>query len=331
MNIKKKIKPFIFSGLYHIKFFKILKAYYKNKVVILMYHRFSGGHEPFKVKQSIFENQIKFLINNKYNFISLKHYSEFISGERLDCPENPVIITIDDGYKDNYDYAYPVLKKYSIPATIFLTTDFINNGCWLWFNKLKFILRNTTKSRFKIDIDKKPETFYLDSFIKRHDAQLTIFNYCKTINSEEIEKLLTYLADELNVDVPEVSNNDFKALSWENIYEMQKYQIEFGSHTCTHPILSMLTSDELYREIHTSKEELEIKLGTNIVSFCYPVGKENDINDMVVREVQNAGYTCAVTTTPGANKIINKENFLLKRLSVNTDDKVKLSRILTNL
>ena len=95
--------------------------------------------------------------------------------------------------------------------------------------------------------------------------------------------------------------------------------------------MSRLTSGELVKEIKISKKELETKLDTGIVSFCYPVGKEDDINDEVVNVIENAGYSCAVTTTPGANNKINKEKFLLKRLTVNTDDKVKLSRILTNI
>ena len=134
----KPIKPLILNTLYHLKFFDILRRFQKNRVLILMYHRFSNKEEPFKIPQKVFENQILFL-KKKYNFISLKYYSEVLDEKKADLPTNPIILTIDDGYEDNYTFAYPILKKYSIPATIFLATDFISHRAWLWSNKLEYI------------------------------------------------------------------------------------------------------------------------------------------------------------------------------------------------
>ena len=130
------------SLLYKIKFFDFLRYIQKSRVIILMYHRFSDKPQPFKIEQSVFENQIKFMLK-KYNLISLQHYCEVLNGQRDDLPGNPAIITIDDGYWDNYVFAYPVLKKYRVPATIFLATDFISHKAWLWSNKLEHILKNS--------------------------------------------------------------------------------------------------------------------------------------------------------------------------------------------
>ena len=200
-----------------------------------MYHRFSQKPEPFKIQQSIFENQIKFL-KKKYNFISLKHYSEVLSGKGDDLPDNPIIITIDDGYQDNYTVAYPILKKYSIPATIFITTDFINKKNWLWFNKLKYILKHTKKQKFQFALGDKEKKFIINNPHTKHNAQLDIFSYCKRLTVAEINYLLEQLAKALDVIVPPLTSIEYQPLTWPQIQEMQSNNIDFGSHTCTHPI-----------------------------------------------------------------------------------------------
>lgn len=293
-----------------------------------MYHRFSDKNEPFKVNQKVFENQIQFL-RKKYNFISLTHYAEFLNGQKTDLPNNPIIITIDDGFKDNYDFAYPVLKKYSIPATIFITFDFINDKKWLWFNKLKYILQQTKYKTFNFQLGSHTKQFYLNSVESQRNARLTIFNYCKSIRSSEIDVLLNHLSETLKVPTPAQSSGDFLPLTWEQIKEMQKSHIEFGSHTCSHPILSKMKYDQLKKEIILSRKEISLKIGSEVSSFCYPVGTPEDINDDVIQITKEAGYSCAVTTIPGSNHVRKINRFLLKRIPITTDCQVKLSKIIT--
>lgn len=326
--VVKKIKPLILSSLYKARCFDLLRYSQKNRVIILMYHRFSDEPEPFKIQQNIFENQIKFF-KKKYNFISLKHYSEVLNEKRDDIPNNPIIITMDDGYQDNYTVAYPILKKYSIPATIFITTDFINNRSWLWFNKLKYILQNTHYNEFEFRLGAQTRKFHIDSFNNERETKLTIFNYCKTICADEIHVLLNQLSEKLNVHTPEQTAGDFQPLTWEQIKEMQEGQIEFGSHTCSHPILSRMKYEELKKEIILSKKEISRKIGSEVNSFCYPVGTPEDISDDVIKTTKEAGYSCAVTTIPGSNAGRSANRFLLKRIAIATDSKVKLSKNLT--
>lgn len=326
----KRSKSLILTSLYHLKFFDILRRFQKNRVLILMYHRFSNKEEPFKIPQKVFENQILFL-KKKYNFISLKYYSEVLNEKKAHLPNNPIILTIDDGYEDNYTFAYPILKKYSIPATIFITTDFVSRRAWLWFDKLKYILINSKQNEFTLRMNDRNNKFVLDNFKNRHATQLSIFDLCKRIDSAVRDNLLNELALELNVDVPLITDSNFEALTWDQIKEMQKNKIEFGSHTCSHPMLSRLETDELKHEIAVSKNEIEAKLSSEITSFCYPVGQLEDINDTVVSIIKETGYSCAVTAIHGSNNTSNTDKFLLKRISVLTDNKIMLSKELTQL
>ena len=321
-----QLKPLIISSLYHLKFFDILRQFQKKRVIILMYHRFSQKPEPFKIQQSVFDNQIKFL-RQKYNIISLKRYSEVLNGQRDDLPDNPVIITIDDGYEDNYHYAYPVLKKYGVPATIFLTTDFITKKAWLWSNKLEYILKTTDRKSFPFPVNGQETLFKVAGFKEWHITQLSIFNYCCTIANTEKDITLDELACSLRVKVPEQVTSPFLPLSWQQIREMYTGGVEFGSHTCSHPICSRLTPKALQHELIDSKMEIEENISAPVGAFCYPNGKPSDYSDEVITYVRNASYLIAVTTTSGFNNISTDAQapYSLKRISITTADFKKMT------
>jgi len=315
-----QLKPLVISSLYSLKFFDMMRQLKKKRVIILMYHRFSQKPQPFKIQQSIFENQIKFL-KKKYNFISLKHYSEVLNGKRDDLPNNPIIITIDDGYRDNYTYAYPVLKKYSIPATIFLATDFISHKAWLWSNKLEYILKNSRKKDFDLVLGNKKDHFSVDGFNNWHRTQLAIFNYCAEQRNDMKNEIMHELSRSLSVDVPSQTVGDFQALTWDQIIEMSHNGIEFGSHTCSHPILSRLTNEQVKYEIVHSKNEIEKMIQKQVDLFCYPNGTLADFTPTTIDILRSSSYSAAVTTIPGHNLMKKQIPFLLKRISISQDGK----------
>ena len=320
----KVFKRTIITVFYNLGYFDLLRKIRKNHLTILMYHRFSDKNEPFKIRNSVFENQLKFLLKN-YNFISLSQYSRHLVGSGESLPQNPVILTFDDGYLDNYLFAYPIIKKYSIPATIFLTTDFINHKAWLWSNKLEYILRNAKTKEFKFQLGEDISIFKVGNFSEWHKTQLKIFNYLRLLPELEKNRIISNLAELLKVDVPEQTQTDFMPLNWEQIREMSKNNLEFGSHTCSHPILSRLTLSELEYEIIRSKQEIENKLQNEIFSFAYPNGTFEDFNSDTISFLKNNLYKCAVTTIPGQNYLKTVDPFRLKRISTDIGDHKNLS------
>ncbi|MBN2097715.1 MAG: polysaccharide deacetylase family protein [Candidatus Omnitrophica bacterium] len=107
-------------------------------VPILMYHHIDGDGEDssLSVSPENFRRQMQFLAAHKYNTISLAEFVQSkVKGEKL--PHNSVVITFDDGYADNYGYAYPVLKEYQIPATIFVIVDAIGEEEFVNLEQMK--------------------------------------------------------------------------------------------------------------------------------------------------------------------------------------------------
>ncbi|MCP3928439.1 MAG: polysaccharide deacetylase family protein [Bacteroidetes bacterium] len=329
--ISKKFKSIARSSLYGIGFFDLMRLLQRQRVTILMYHRFSEKSEPFKLSQKIFSQQLHYL-SRKYSLIRLTDYVLMLYGERSNLPPNPLIITFDDGYQDNYEYAYPVLKKYNAPATIFLTTDFISRKVWLWSNRLEYILKNTSMVHFSFPIEGIDQTFHIDTFTGWHYAQLTLFNYCCTLVDTKKNEMLVNLAEYLKVIVPEKTTHEFAPLTWEQIREMQNAGVDYGSHTCSHPIMAQLSNREVVQELKDSKSEIENNIGEQVEVFCYPNGKLSDISGTVIDEVNHNGYRAAVTTMTGFNKKVNCDPYLLKRISIGgTNNSSFLARKMTRL
>ncbi len=113
-----------------------------QKVPILLYHDFSRTrYSKMKVLESSFEAQMKFLKENDYHVITLDQFLDFMEYKEQ-IPEKSVVITIDDGWKSLYTIAYPILKKYNFPATLFVYTDFVGGKKALTWNQIKELAEN---------------------------------------------------------------------------------------------------------------------------------------------------------------------------------------------
>ena len=113
--------------------------YHLTGVPVLNYHQVNNKfHTVLTMKPKNFEEQIQYLSESGYHSITLEQFSQYMSGEG-DLPDKPVLITFDDGYEDNYEYAYPILKKYNMIATFFLITDFIGRPGYLTWDPKKLL------------------------------------------------------------------------------------------------------------------------------------------------------------------------------------------------
>lgn len=135
--MRKRIIVFVFiiASLIVLDF-QVRKHYV---VPILMYHkidRVESLKSGLSVSPEAFEKQMSFLFRNKYNVVSLRKFLGLAVGKRA-IPKNTIVITFDDGYENNYTEAFPILKKYNLPATIFIITDFIGNPGYMNREQLK--------------------------------------------------------------------------------------------------------------------------------------------------------------------------------------------------
>jgi len=309
-NITKKLA--FYSGIFRLSSW--LKGDFSS---ILMYHGFSQSSENkgltnFEGKHiniDIFEEHLK-LFAKYCTPISL---DDLILKDKL--PSNPIVLTFDDGYKNNYTYAFPLLMKYKVPATIFVTTGFVDHTNYMWTDRLEFIIDNTHSKHIDILWENSRLTFELSTYEQKIKTISSIKNYLKTLSESKKLSFLDKLQEDLEIEydwdkIPSL----LLPLTWDEIREMRECGlISIGSHTVTHSILSRCTYEEQQKELMLSRQRITEELKEDCILFAYPNGQIIDYNQETMKLLRELGYLGAVTTVVGYINNSNIDNFQLNR------------------
>jgi len=285
-------------------FFNLGSMLCKKKFRILAYHRFGS----INLSAHSLEREVRYL-RKHFSIINLEDYADFLKGKRELLP-NSVILTVDDGYQDFYTTAFQILKKYEIPATVFLTTDFIDGRIWLWHDLLNFGLANTSVEAISLN----GRSFELNDNSGKSRVKVYLDRICTEVTPAKRDIIINQVLEKLRVSVPERPASEYAPLTWSQISEMSQFGVSYGAHTCTHPVLSKIAPDEAIREIRESKHRIEDMLQKEVVAFCYPNGKENDFNEDTKRMVKDCGFACALSMIYGMNDS-RTDRFALRRMA----------------
>jgi peptidoglycan/xylan/chitin deacetylase (PgdA/CDA1 family) len=254
--------------------FSLTRRWNKSRVRAPLYHRFSGLKNDGFVSRETFREQVLYA-RRAFQILC----PDTMLREIGKCA-HALVITVDDGYRDFYDIAFPILREASVPAIVYLTTDFIDGKSWLWFDKVDYIMREAGQREFPFSLIDEERMF------TRNDA-IEILGRLKKITTQDRDNQIEKLTAYLGVRIPEIPPEDYMPLSWEQIREMADHGIAFGSHTCTHPILTHTDAETARLEILRSKERIQEELGKPVKSFAYPNG---DYSESVRQMIEEAGY-----------------------------------------
>lgn len=296
-----------------------------NSYLILMYHRvLPSGHAITPIQAGMyvdpgtFEEHLRYL-KQYFRVISFsENFSPADAVEKIRSGPPTCILTFDDGWRDFYEYAYPILKRNHVPATVFLPTGYIGTLEWFWSDRLAWLLtspflpaekENRTRSRNALLEKIAGLTGPYDERLEAAICSL------KNRRNEEIEEVIAWLKDGGNMGV---APNERAFLTWEEIREMKgSGLVSFGSHTHNHRILVHLAEQEVGEELVLSKGILvrEGAVDPTFIPFCYPNG---DWNERIARMVRETGYHAAVSTENGWNAE-DASPFELKRIAIHQD------------
>jgi len=209
-----------------------------------------------------------------------------------------VAVTFDDGYRSVYANAFPILQKYQIPATVFLTVDSIETGQVAWYDRIFLILQVLPPGRLELELDRS-RRFELSSREARIVTALEIMSLLRTLPDWRRRECCADLEKRVRLPQEELAN---RMLNWHQVQTMQRAGISFGSHTMTHPVVSRLTPAEMEKEFAESKRVLEAKLDCPVLDFAFPFGKLEECGLEITSPLMSrCGYRSAVTTEPGVN------------------------------
>lgn len=260
---------------------------------VVMYHRFGAVTDKRRIGLDLFEKQ---LVHLRKNF-KLMTITELARGVRKGgLPSNAAAITVDDCYQDFYMHAWPILRKHGVPVTVYAVSGFISRRNWLWPDVIHHIVRNTKKSAATFIFNERVFVLAMKDEIQKDLSWEILADECLAITNGERVQFLKDLAICLDVEVPEAPVDDYQAMTWDQLIDIDRQGSEVGAHTVSHPRLTSLSLDAATQEIAGSKSEIESHIGREVTAFSYPNGTSRDFNEQIKQIVRQCGYENATTT-----------------------------------
>ncbi len=314
MKGKKKL---LAEFLEKSRLFNIARKIPANTLTIINYHRiyankldteFDAGVFGSSVNE--FEQQMAFLqkhvnVLSEQDIIGLVRTGKSLSGRNA-------FVTFDDGYRDNYQLAVPILKKYHIPALFFIPTKNIEESTLGWWDIISYFINHANEKNILLNEKFVP----LQTPENKENAKQELLIYMKTARHEESKKLLTELSARCGVKFPSRAVQREELMSWEQIKEIANTDgLSIGSHTVSHRVLSTIENHEELRELQDSRIFLQQKLSCEINSIAYPVGGYHAFSERTKRNAHQAGYTLGFSFNTGTNYNTITDSFDIKRIS----------------
>lgn len=279
---------------------------------VLTYHRVSEIETPAILDPAMisatpedFAKQMQYLSNN-YNVISMRDIIDAVENRAV-LPKCSVLITFDDAYHDFIEYAWPVLKRLSLPATVFVSTAYAANPEEpFWWDKISNVFLNT--SREKIDLAPLG-SLMLTNTGERRKSSKKVQSYLKTLDHTYAMALVDQLYSGMKGN-----NADIKvSLDWDELRQLHSQGITLAAHTRTHPILSRISAEDARKEIIGSQQDLEREIGDVLPVFCYPSG---EYNNLTIQVLKDAGFIMAFSTKDGHNDLDCMDPFCIHRTNL---------------
>lgn len=327
-HLRRTAKLAVFGGLHYSGLLALVRSrVMKNRALILMYHRVSprGRGVPdyspngMTVTPREFAMHMRFL-RRHYDVVPLSRIAQAV---RREAPfaSNMCAVTFDDGWRDVYQHAFPVLREQAIPATIFLTTGFIDGGEWFWEERSKYLLALLHQhGRAEAGNDE-------DLGWARAQLAEQGFGDLLDLRGSRLPGYLLEKGRELKRWEPERRHRFLRMLeqavarlapdetrpfmSWTEVREMASHGIEFENHTRSHAILSELVPGDVAVELRGAAEQIEKHLGRSPKNVAYPYGKYDErVRDELARQrVYSACTTRYGLVEPDADPLaLNRVN-----------------------
>lgn len=256
------------------------------------------------------------VLARRYHFISLERAVAMLDGRE---PAEPhcMVLTFDDGYRNNLSHALPILRKHAVPMTMFLSTGHISRREPFWYDRMDFALQHLKASRVvswggrRLNIEPADRDGLRRSFAEfRRIYKEGREPYAATVH--RLESLISELEADAGCRLQDRFEDDpWTALvDWNAVREAAADGVTFGSHTVDHLLLDRLDDAAVREQLTNSAHELAAHTGGSCDLLCYPNG---NWSTRVVAIAKECGYRAAVTTRPGVNRHRHANLLILKR------------------
>lgn len=249
-----------------------------------------------------FERDIK-MIGRYFTPVGIDDVARSMDGAPL--PKNPILVTFDDGYKDNIEVAVPILKRHGVKAVFFIATQYLSQRRMFWWDRINYLLKRSKRDKIKLSY---PNVVELPLATER-DRTKAIGAALRAVKSSvglDLEQFLDGLASAADVAWNEGIDRelaDSVLMTWDQVRELRRAGMDVQSHTRTHRVLQTLDAAQLRFELRGSKDDLESQLNEPISSISFPVGHRLKERADVREALVEAGYKLGFTNATGTHRM----------------------------
>jgi peptidoglycan/xylan/chitin deacetylase (PgdA/CDA1 family) len=287
-------------------------------LTVLNYHRVNSPEEGADVDHGVvdatpdgFEQQLR-LLKEQFTTITLEDLLALLDGG--DLPPNPVLVTFDDGYRDNLDFAVPLLRRFGIRAAFFIATAYVSERRLFWWDRLEWLVKHARRRRFTLDY---PTARDVDLDVARTDERL--LQMMKDHHHLDLDRFLAGLAGASGAPWTSAVEEELVerlVMSWDDVRALKSAGMDVGSHTRTHRVLQTLPAEALAGELAGSRADLEAQLGTTVQAIAYPVGDPVRDEPLILDTLKAAGYRLGFSYRTGLQPLTSLDPLDIHRIAV---------------
>jgi len=304
MKIRSIIKNTIYGGSHLIGLTAAKRWALKHRLLVLAYHGVVPDeyavdyYHPLYIGMSEFCQHLE-LLCRYFRPVSPSDVLDWvIKGRPL--PERSVLVTFDDGYRNNLIYAAPELERYGVAAQIAVATGHIGADLLLWTTQLREQILHWTPASLPM-----PNGMRDVPMPKLGSARFTLAEYvvalCKRLDGDQRQSYLELLRNEWTPELEIRQRQMFDFLSWDEVRLLYRRGFTIGAHTVNHPILTTLSAERVDQELRGSKAAIERELNAPCVWLTYPNGGLEDVNPRIVHQARAAGFEIGLTLAGSLN------------------------------
>jgi peptidoglycan/xylan/chitin deacetylase (PgdA/CDA1 family) len=284
---------------------RLARTFRRQRIVVLCYHAVVSDRLPshfcrtrVAVTESQFAEQLRALVKY-FHPISPDQVAGAV--EEGSLPPRAVLVTFDDGFRNNLTHAVPILEEYRVPAIFHVSTGYIDRRNLLWPDEVNERVLHWPRRNIPFPGQREAMEVPRDEHAK---AQLAdrIREACKAISDEARQGFLSELREEPLPAAAEEWGELYEFLRWDDVREMVRRGFAIGSHTVTHPVLTRISPQALEVELTESKRTIEREVGTPCDWLAYPNGGPRDWSPSVTSAAATAGYRVGFTLMGRGNR-----------------------------
>jgi peptidoglycan/xylan/chitin deacetylase (PgdA/CDA1 family) len=292
-------------------------------LTVLTYHRLASRDDALPLDEGAKDADAEGLsrhlsfVRRWFDAVGIDDLCAFAAG-KASLPPNPILLTFDDGYRDNHDVVMPLLLHHRLRATFFVATDYVERRKLYWWDRVSWMIHRSRRDVVHLEYPYRESLLLGDADAKRRAAR-RIQRIIKDHVGLDLRRFLDEVERATGSTLSAGDERRFAdavVMSWDHVRALHAAGMDVQSHTVTHRVLQTLMPIELERELGASRAVLEDVLGERIRAISYPVGRSIRGQAGIVSAVRAAGYELGFSNATGVSWTSAFDPFDVKRLAM---------------